>query len=300
MTFPSQKSFVPSLFAILLSTTFGLVAGLEVADAANSFGNILFVGDSITVGWSDRVPAGDGDYSWRYAFWKNLVDGGDSFQFVGSRTSNYPTPTSYPTYSGLTFPNRHEAGWGTSSTERLNSLTSLVGSHWSDLNGDNSDFAADTAFLFVGGNDFATSTPPPSTLKGVSDRLGLMVDRLQAANASVDVYLLGITPRFVAPDTNYDGFLDTPDGRNDDYATINAALAGFEATKSTATSNVRYVDLFNLIRPTMLYDGVHPNGFGEAVIANVVYAAASVPEPSSLLLLGVAGLGFVATRRRKR
>ena len=149
-----------------------------------------------------------------------------------------------------------------------------LSSHWGDLNRDGSNYAADTAFLFVGGNATPTSGLSASTRDQIIGELGTMVDSMQAANANVNVYLLGIIPRYLT-DTNADGFKDTPDARNPDYATINTAMVGFQTSKTTANSTVTYVDLYNNIEPTMLYDGTHPNAAGELYIGNTVYEAAS-------------------------
>lgn len=132
------------------------------------FGNIVFIGDSISEGASYR-PTGEGDRSWRYSFWQNMVDNGDTFQFIGSRTSNEAGNSSYPVYNGTTFENRHEAFWGTTSFERA---TTLAG-QYSDLNADGSNRAADTAFLFLGSND---ASNPANALTTIRDQFRTIID----------------------------------------------------------------------------------------------------------------------------
>ncbi|MEN6309476.1 MAG: GDSL-type esterase/lipase family protein [Anaerohalosphaeraceae bacterium] len=251
----------------LVMITAGLVVMVvsENVEAAG-FGNIVFIGDSITEASSTKPVHGNGDYSWRYGLWKKFVDNGDTYQFVGSRTSNAHGSTSYPTYLGQTFPNRHEAIWGTWSQERYNTLHP----YWGDLNRNGTNYAADAAFIFVGGNDSLTVTQVSGYLEG-------MVDDLQAANPNVTVYMLSIIPRYTS-DTDGDGFRDLPDSRNTtQFTDINTNLQAFAATKTTSTSDVIYVDLFSLVQPNWLYDGIHPNSYGETQIASAVYAVMDDP-----------------------
>jgi hypothetical protein len=249
---------------VVISAVFLVMVASGNVEAAG-FGNIVVVGDSISEASSTAVH-GDGDYSWRFELWKKFIDNGDAYQFVGSRTSNKNGSTSYPTYQGQTFPNRHEAIWGTWSQERYNTLHP----YWGDLNRNGTNYAADVAFIFVGGNDSLTVAQVSGYLEG-------MVDDLQAANPNVTVYLLSIIPRYTS-DTDGDGFRDLPDSRNaTQYTYINANLAAFETTKTTATSDVIYVDLFSMVQPNWLYDGIHPNSYGETQIASAVYAIMDDP-----------------------
>jgi hypothetical protein len=254
-----------TIYMVVITAVFLVMAASGNVEAAG-FGNIVFIGDSITEASSTRPVHGDGDYSWRFELWKKFIDNGDTYQFVGSRTSNAHGSTVYPTYQGQTFPNRHEAIWGTWSQERYNTLHP----YWDDLNRNGTNYAADAAFIFVGGNDSLTVAQVSGYLEG-------MVDDLQAANPNVTVYLLSIIPRYTS-DTDDDGFNDLPDSRNaTQYTDINTNLRAFETTKATSTSDVIYVDLFSLVQPNWLYDGIHPNSYGETQIASAVYAIMGDP-----------------------
>jgi len=253
------------IYLVMITPGFLAMAASGNAEAAG-FGNIVFIGDSITEASSTKPVHGDGDYSWRYGLWKKFVENGDTYQFVGSRTSNAHGSTSYPTYLGQTFSNRHEAIWGTWSQERYNTLHP----YWGDLNRNGTNYAADAAFIFVGGNDSLTVTQVSGYLQG-------MVDDLQAANPNVTVYMLSIIPRYTS-DTDGDGFNDFPDSRNTtQFTNLNTSMQAFAVAKTTSTSNVVYVDLFSLVQPNWLYDGIHPNSYGETQIASAVYAVMDDP-----------------------
>lgn len=274
-----------------------LVTPWSQADVID-FGNIVFIGDSISEGASYR-PVGEGDRSWRYSFWQNIIDNGDTFQFVGSRTSNEAGSSSYPVYNSRTFENRHEAIWGTTSFERAATLAP----QYSDLNADGSNRAADTAFLFLGSND---ASDPAYALTTIRDQFGLIIDGLQIANSDVNIQLISVLPRFI-DDTNGDGFADSPYSRNPEYAALNALLSDLATEETTSTSSVGFIDVASHMTPPLSYDGLHPNGAGEDFVGDFIYTAtansmASAPEPSSLLLL--CGMSVVLTigyfRRRRQ
>jgi len=263
-----------------------------------NFGNIVFIGDSITEGANYR-PDGNGNYSWRYSFWKDMIDHGDSFAFVGSRTSNYSGTVNYPVYQGFNFENRHEAVWGTTSFERATTLAGGYG----DLNGDGSNLAADTAFVLLGSND---ASNPSNTLTSIRDQFQTIVNGLQNANPNVNINLISVLPRFIN-DTNGDGFADSPYSRNSEYAALNVLLADLAVSQTNATSNVNFVDVASQMTPQLYYDGLHPNGAGEILVGDFVYnnainSMAAVPEPSSVfLLLGVSiGFGFVHRKTTRK
>ena len=256
----------------------GLLGLLGRCSADLDFGNTVFIGDSITEPFSSR-PSGDGNFSWRYQFWKRAVDDGVQFQFVGSRTENAGGPTSYPGYKGQSFENRHEAISGTRAKFRAESLAG----HYGDLNQDGTNLAADTAFILLGCNDVRSVTPPPSQLTGVRDDVQVIVNGLQAANAKVDVYLISILPRFTQ-DTDGDGINDLPDGRNDDYQVVNGLLDGLAKEETDQFSSVRFIDVATHASEFWFYDGTHPNGVGETEIGNLVFDFVATPEPLGRIL----------------
>ncbi len=229
-----------------------------------SLGRLLFIGDSITEGKASR-PDGDGNWSWRYAFWKKLVDLGVSYQFVGTRTNNaYGKTSTYPVYKGCKFTNRHEAIWGTTALERGNSAPTYLGKILA------TGGAPDTAIIFLGGNDVPIDLSVSA--ETVRDRVKTIIDYCQgdlgnSGNAAIRILIISVLPRFTG------GFLDIPDVRNTRFEEINSLLKTLASAETTSSSKVSFLDLvpeFNS-SPELLYDGTHPNGDGENLIGKAVF-----------------------------
>ena len=230
-----------------------------------NLGKVICIGDSITEGRATR-PEGDGNWSWRPWFWENLIDFSIGYEFVGTRTANRDGASIYPLYQGQVFENRHEAIWGTTFLERSNNVAGYLDSL--KVNGK----TPDTAVIFGGGNDIPLDRSVSAAT--VSDRTKVLVDHLQgdlgtAGNPKVRILLISILPRYTG--SNF----DVPDARNARYREINDLLKTLANNEITATSEVLFLDLdpFFANPPSLLYDGVHPNGSGEQLIGNAVFAA---------------------------
>lgn len=244
-------------------------------------GRLLCIGDSITEGRATR-PDGEGNWSWRYWCWENFIDFGIAHEFVGTRTANKDGSSVYPAYSGETFTNHHEAIWGTTFLERSASTPTFLGSLKS------SGKTPDTTVIFGGGNDIPLNLSVDASV--VRDRTKTIIDHLQgdlgtAANPNIRILLVSILPRFAAPPST------TPDVRNARYAEINTLLATLAVAETTGTSSVEFLDvspLFSQPADGHLYDGIHPDGSGEQLLGNAIFAAL-VPdiEPVSLKILSI-------------
>jgi len=248
-------------------------AQLFIDTFMKDFGKILCVGDSITEGSATR-PAGEGNWSWRYAFWKQLVDNNVSYEFVGTSTYNHDYNNEeafsvYPDYEGESFVNRHEAYWGLGAVHLASSLPGSL----STLK--NQSETPDTAVVFLGGNDIFHD--PSVTAETVRDRIKTIVDTLQGdsgsnGNPNISVLLVSILPRFTIDGS---GNYTVPVTQSDHFTDINNLLESLATAESTASSTVTYLDLATTFNNTadVFYDGVHPNGTGEQLIADGIYSA---------------------------
>jgi lysophospholipase L1-like esterase len=238
---------------------------VTVLSSTVDLGKILCIGDSITEASGDR-PDDDGGWSWRYPFWKNLVDYAMNNEFVGTRTSNHNQASVYPDYNGQTFINKHEAIWdGTAddhSSDAYYYLNSLK------VSGD----TPDTAIIFCGSNDVADLETDTAEL--IADRIKVIVDRLQgdisdSGYPNIRILLVSVLPRF-----SHASISDL-DALNARYEEINSLMNAMATTESTATSRVLYLDAFAYFanRPELFWDGVNPNGEGEMLLGEVIFAA---------------------------
>jgi outer membrane lipase/esterase len=161
-----------------------------------------------------------------------------------------------------------------------------------------------------------------ATAASFAANIGTIVDQLQLAGAQHivvwDTPNLGLAPAIVAADAaGLGSFL---------AASMNAALAerlAGEVGVSTfdiyglGTSIAANPALFNLVNVTdacgapsnacdpitaEYWDGIHPTTAAHLVIADAFLAVAAVPEPSTwaMMILGFAGVGFTAYRRRNQ
>ena len=85
-----------------------LTCTLHMCWSADKPLHIACIGDSITQGRGGDKP----EQSWRYPFWKHLVDNKINFTFVGSTTTGFHSTPEYPDYKNSKFPNIHEGHWG--------------------------------------------------------------------------------------------------------------------------------------------------------------------------------------------
>lgn len=242
------------------------VVDVVVTATAIHLGNILCIGDSITEATATR-PANDGGWSWRYPFWKHLVDSAVSHEFVGTRTANHGGTSVYPDYNGQSFLNRHEAIWGRTARERANSAPTYLAALKSQGK------IPDTAIIYCGGNDIPTNLSVSAAT--VRDRIQTIINHLQgdlgtSGNPSIRILLVSIIPRFT-------GFSKTtPDVRNmTRFTEINNLLKPLASAETTSTSKVSFLNIFPLFNtpPGLLWDGVHPNGAGEQIEADQIFSA---------------------------
>lgn len=203
---------------------------------------ILPMGDSRVNGSSTGV----GHQSYRYELWKLLVANQWNFDFIGSKQN----PEVYPDYLGKSF-DLDQAGYGgaTSGTLYARIETILQASGPPDI-----------VLLGIGGNDLVSGV----TVDEVIANINAMVDRLQVANPSVAIIVEKIAPGVSA--------MMTPEriaALNDFHSKV-ATLA---TQQTTATSKVITVDMATGWSDAYLYDSVHYNTQGAAVVASRYFSA---------------------------
>jgi phospholipase/lecithinase/hemolysin len=234
--------------------------------------------------------------------------GGTDFAYGGATTGTPgPGPGGFP-FSLLTQGNQYLAS--TSNVASPNALYVIEG-------GGNNARAALAAI--AGGADPATTIL--STALSFAANIGTIVDQLQLAGAQHIVVWntpnIGLAPAVAAAGAAFLG--------SSLAASMNAALAG----RLAGEVDVSTFDIFGLgtsiaVDPLAFgftnttdacgavvgancdsyayWDGIHPTAAAHMVIADALLSiAAPVPEPSTwaMMILGFAGIGFMAYRRRK-
>jgi lysophospholipase L1-like esterase len=254
---------------------------LAVADAEPV--KIALIGDSITQGSGYAVNGStfvqNGNRSWRWEFFKRLVDAGADFDFVGSMTTNYTnneaatddvTNAYYPSWRGVPFDRDHEGHWGWRASQVLGTTAGPssgkrgTGNLGIWLTG----YTPDSVVMMIGINDLNDPGKTPAT---VAADVSALIDALQADNPAVRIRLCDLL--HVGPTHANRVALNTAvDLYNSGH------LPAIVAAKSTATSIVSVVPMMNPVwngsdwvaqaggwdPAVMTYDNVHPNSRGEA------------------------------------
>lgn len=197
---------------------------------------IMPLGDSITEG------RGEGHDTYRHWLWHNLIDGGYSVNFVGSRIGVRPNsgdPWAYDYDWG------HEGHSGYRTDEILANIDKWVRLARPEI-----------VLLHLGTNDLMANQSPSSTVA----EIGQIIDRLRAYNPAMTILLAQIIPCGLISDSVVRDF--------------NTRLATLAQQKNSAQSRLLLVDQytgFSVDADT--YDGVHPTSAGEQKMAQKWYAA---------------------------
>lgn len=252
-----------------------LSAGTLCAAPSGSLGNVTFVGDSITQGFS-------GHASYRYQFWKGLVDNklvsGKDYKFTGSINGSWhsgttdPVDALTPSYAGQQFDNTHEghynwrASWIAGSealpdSETTNNRGSGTAADWVG------QYDSDTIFVMLGTNDLYKGRTSEQLVNDVHS----IVSTYQEANPNARIYVLSVTPPNGAPAV-------AP------KAIEANRLAGEQAAGwSTGSSQVSYLDVNNgLGTGGMNSDKWHPKAQGELIIAGNLLKALGLNRTGGL------------------
>jgi outer membrane lipase/esterase len=222
--------------------------------------------------------------------------GGTDFAYGGATTG--PVVSNFP-FSLLTQANQYLGATG--GVASPNALYVIAG-------GGND---ARAAFATIAGCPACLGPTVASTALTFATNVGALVDQLHAAGAQHivvwDTPNLGLAPAVVAAGGATLGtFL---------AASMNAALALRLAGEGVSTFDIfglgtsgafgNVTDACGAVAGANcntyeFWDGIHPTAAAHMVIADAFVAVATVPEPSTwaMMILGFAGIGFMAYRRR--
>lgn len=259
---------------LLCAVGAGLASGAEPADV---FGEIAFVGDSITQGAGENYSLKDTSRSYRYHLWKIFLTNGVAWNPVGSQTvfrdGSSASDSQTPSFLGYEYDNRSEGhyGWtGAGILSGQNSAQANSGagtlSEWLADTECYPSGSADTVTILLGINDLSATG---STYESVAANLQSIIAAYQEANPNVTVHVFSVLPR--TGSTNASGTTQTWAERVSGY---NAYLEENVGAWSTSTSTVLFHDITTGIDPTGFPDGLHPgNGAGALMVAKNIAKA---------------------------
>ena len=183
--------------------------------------------------------------SFRYELWKDLIDGGWTFDFIGTMNDE----ASYPEYNNQSFDADHEGRGGWTSGEILADINK-----WLDETG-----APDIVlFSSPGGNDALQSLPYADVVSNIN----AIIDAIQSANPNVTIIIEQLAP--ARSDAMTTELTDYFNQMQEDVITIADA-------QSTTTSKVLPVDMFTDFTDEYFADEVHYNEAGAIIIAERYY-----------------------------
>ncbi|MEM6686349.1 MAG: GDSL-type esterase/lipase family protein [Bacteroidota bacterium] len=183
--------------------------------------------------------------SYRYELWKDLVENGWAFDFVGTNVDE----ASYPTVNNSNFDIDHEGRSGWTSGQILAQLnTSLTEIGAPDI----------VLFSSPGGNDALLNLPYDQAIANING----IIDVLQASNPNVTIVMEQMAPGLSSIMTQELTAYFT--NLQQDAVTI-------AAQQSTTTSRVIVVDMFTGFSDALLADTVHYNEAGAEFIATRYY-----------------------------
>jgi levanase/fructan beta-fructosidase len=207
---------------------------------------------------ASRVEGNRPDYeSFRYELWKNILDNGWSFDYIGTMTD----PASYANYSGKVFDRHHEGHGGYTSGQIL-----------SDINGWISNAGIPDIVLFSspGGNDALEELPVDDAISNING----IIDAVQASNPDVTIFIEQPVPAhsdmMTTELTVYIGKLQSE-------------VLTLATQQTTTTSNVVAIDMFTGWSDAYLADDVHYNTTGAKVVANRYDAAMEAFYPGGAI-----------------
>ena len=183
--------------------------------------------------------------SYRYELWKDLVDGGFEFDFVGTNQDLWE----YESYKIFCFDNEHEGrgGW---TAEQINGNIE----NWLNAVG-NVDIVL---FSSPGGNDALNG----ADFNAIVANINAIIDKIQAHNPNITIIIEQLAPGKSSFMTAEYKLL---------FAQMKTVIAQIASSQTTTTSRVIVVDMATGFTDDMLADDIHYNKVGAAFIAERYY-----------------------------
>ena len=226
-----------SLTMKLLFSALAILLNLSVFGQTSfpSGSKILCLGDS-------RVEGSETYDSYRYEFWKDLIDCDWNFDLVGSEID----PLVYPTYQNFIFDANHQGIGGITTYDLLSELPYVL----SDIG------IVDIVLICIGGNDALNegSSSIPDALENISSTIEL----LQSNNPQVLILIEQIAPGLNS--------MMTSDLIQALY-NLNTGIEQLAENQTTISSNVIAVDMSYEWQDSYLEDDVHYNSIGAEIVA---------------------------------
>ena len=185
--------------------------------------------------------------SYRYELWKQLVDGGHSFDLLGSNTDE----ANYPNYANQVFDRDHSGYSGFTSGQILANLNAWL----------NEVGTPDIVLLSSpGGNDALLNLSYNDAVSNINS----IIDMLQERNPNVTIIIEQLAPGMTS--------IMTPTLTNY-MQQMQQEVVTIASNQTTATSRVLTVDMFTGFNDSLLEDDVHYNQAGAEFIATRYYTA---------------------------
>jgi len=205
-----------------------LTASCEVLVTIGEPLRIVPIGNSITHSNNEHN-------SYRYNFWKKMIDAGIPFDFVGSGTTNNNGNPNFVDYKNHTFDTDNEGHWGIQTPTFKDNIDSWL-----------KKYTADIALIHLGTNDIGNRTPNES-----KTNLVYIINALRTKNPNLVVFIAKLIPR-----------------HNKNHTDYNNMIAELATEMNTAQSPVFLVDQSEgFDYQTDTWDGTHPNALGEEKMA---------------------------------
>lgn len=195
---------------------------------------------------ASRVAGNSPDYeSFRYELWKDLIENGWTFDYIGTQSDD----ASHPTFNNNNFDSYHQERGNWNSRQILDGLN-----NWLNQKG-SPDIAL---FSTPGGNDILKGLDYNQTISNIN----AIIDVLQVNNPNVTIVIE--QPAQGSSDFMTAEYINA-------FNQIKQDVGTFASEKSTTCLKVIAVDMFTGFTDSYLADEVHYNKAGADFIASRYY-----------------------------